>query len=171
MTTEENPLTFLAWHKPSITPGEYTIQIHQTIVSDNIPTDDPGFSTALLSFAVFGEHFVLPPAEVHSVFPPDGSMGDHWNVLPHVVLCRSTLPWERVTDTQDEQTPWLALLVFHDGEDVKTESICLRDAIPGVMPERGESLDDKVGTTWFWGRLRTLPHRLAQKDEFLSPHE
>jgi hypothetical protein len=28
-------------------------------------------------------------------FPPDGSLGEHSNVLPHIILNRSTLPWER----------------------------------------------------------------------------
>ncbi len=43
--TENNELTFLAWHKPGILPGEYSVQVTQTIVADKIPADDPGFGT------------------------------------------------------------------------------------------------------------------------------
>lgn len=143
-TETNNTLTLLDWHKPGILPGEYVIQVKQTIAADEIPTEDPGFATPLLSFAVLGERFVLAPNEVHAVFPPDASMGDHSNVLPHVVLRRSTLPWERKTDATDHSTPWLALLVFHDGEDVETKSMRLGDAIPGVRLERGQTIEDKV---------------------------
>lgn len=144
-------LTFLDWHKPGILPGEYTIKVEHKIIADGIPADDPGFATPALSFAVLGERFTLPPAEVHAVFPPDASMGDHSNVLPHVALRRSTLPWERQTDPNDKSTPWLALLVFHDGEDSEAKSMSLSEAKGGgFFPdyagqlERGQSMDDKI---------------------------
>ncbi len=98
----------------------------------------------VLSFAVLSERFVLAPNEVHAVFPPDASMGDHSNVLPHVVLRRSTLPWERKTDANDDSTPWLALLVFHDGEVAEPKSMSLGQAISGVQLERGQTNEDKV---------------------------
>jgi hypothetical protein len=152
MATEINDeLNFLDWHKPGILPGEYTIQVKHTIVAEGIPADDPGFATPVLSFAVLGERFALAPDEVHAVFPPDGSMGDHSNVLPHVVLRRSTLPWERQTAPNDTSTPWLALLVFHADEIGEATSMSLSDAKNGgffsdqnIQLERGQTLDDKV---------------------------
>jgi hypothetical protein len=68
---------------------------------------------------VFGERFALAEDDVVSVFPPPGSLGDHADVLPHVVLRRSTLPWERrvgiAGQPAQETIPWMAVLVF--GED------------------------------------------------------
>ena len=116
MTATDTNLRFISWHKPGILPGEYTIQVKQTIAATEIPASDPGFGTTVMSFSVQGERFVLPPTEVHAVFPPDSSMGDHSKVLPHILLRRSTLPWERKTNDKDDSAPWLALLVFHDGE-------------------------------------------------------
>jgi hypothetical protein len=53
------------------------------------------YFTTRQTFTVTGERFALKPADVIGVFPPANSNGDHANVLPHVVLNRSTLPWER----------------------------------------------------------------------------
>jgi hypothetical protein len=136
--TETNKLTLLDWHKPGIEAGEYTIQVTQKIVAEGIPENDPGFATESLSFAVRCEQFVLAPKEVYAVFPPDGSMGDHSLVLPHVVLTRSTLPWERRTDDKDRLTPWLALLVFHAGEIGEAKSMRLDEAVSG------QSVKDQV---------------------------
>ncbi|MBK8729536.1 MAG: hypothetical protein IPM00_09185 [Tetrasphaera sp.] len=36
--------------------------------------------------------------------------------LPQVVIKRRTLPWERQADPANENTPWLALVVFAEGE-------------------------------------------------------
>ena len=56
-------------------------------------------------------------------------MGDHSNVLPHIVLNRSTLPWERTAikkgDSQnlkEEKLSWLVLLLFEEGELSVTQS-------------------------------------------------
>ena len=145
---------FLSWHRPVVTAGDYTIQVKQTIAAPNIPANDPGFGTPVISFSVQGERFVLAPAEVHAVFPPDASMGDHADVLPHVVLRRSTLPWERKADPADKATPWLALLVFHDDEFRNSEvteatTMSLSQAtngarFPAYKPEPGQSMDDQV---------------------------
>ncbi len=42
-----------------------------------------------------GERFSLADDDVVAVFPPSGSLGDHADVLSHIILRRSTLPWER----------------------------------------------------------------------------
>ncbi|MGB6014576.1 MAG: hypothetical protein WBG32_07585, partial [Nodosilinea sp.] len=83
---------------------------------------------------VAGPRFFLPASEIHSVFPPENGVGDYNNVLPHVVLNRHTLPWERlvaevVVDNNSknetaktrnkelEKIPFLALLVFTEDEE------------------------------------------------------
>src|SRR5262249_37216212 len=89
------------------------------VVKDKIDTLSVTAPSRL--FHVAGEQFNLPPSCIHSVFPPAGSLGDHSDVLPHVTLERSTLPWERPANATgaDENTPWLTLLVF-DGEKKPT---------------------------------------------------
>lgn len=105
------------------------------------PNDDPSLLKEVLqvlgvrisekrSFSIMGERFALNPTDVVQVFPPAGSRGDHANVLPHVMLKRSTLPWERVPvaektvktgDIPDREIvtalPWMAILVLDDSSD------------------------------------------------------
>ena len=100
---------------------------------------------------VAGPRYFIPPSEVHSVFPPENGEGDYNNVLPHVVLNRCTLPWERlVASTGDdalEQIPFLALLVFTEDEEANGDvmppiTITVEDL--GAPLEPGEKPTDKV---------------------------
>lgn len=151
MTTDDT-VSFLQWHRPDIDPGDYTIEVKQEISAAAIPKDT--FHSPVMKFSVQGERFALPPGEVHAVFPPDASMGDHANVMPHVVLTRSTLPWERHADPNDKSAPWLALLVFHDDDEGlrRAATMSLGDATKGTPKfhdyehtlERGQSLADQV---------------------------
>ena len=85
------------------------------------------FPDARFRFSVLGPRFSLDPQVVDSVFPPAGSLGDHSNVLPHVVINRSTLPWERTAVSikkedseklkkEKKRLSWLVLLLFEEGE-------------------------------------------------------
>lgn len=148
-TPAADTISFLEWHKPSIEPGDYTIQVQQHIVADGI-SDNAVFPTESMTFSVQGERFALPPTEVHAVFPPNASMGDHARVLPHVVLRRSTLPWERHADPDDKDVPWLALLVFHEGEVGESQTMSLEKAKEGARfpdytrEKRGQTGDEQV---------------------------
>ncbi|QLQ31705.1 MAG: hypothetical protein HZT40_08990 [Candidatus Thiothrix singaporensis] len=107
---------------------------------------------------VQGERFALKPAEIAAVFPPAGSLGDHANVLPHLVLTRSTLPWEREAQAGSAEVPWLALLVLDEEELVpsvgkaQAHTLPLSDLLaantglgwPGVALEQGQAADMKV---------------------------
>lgn len=104
---------FLQYHKPALADGKYEITVTQEIKIHGQPVEP--FSTTR-TFFVSGERFELKPTDIHAVFPPSGSLGEHANVLPHIILNRSTLPWERSADTSNDNFPWLALLLFEDGE-------------------------------------------------------
>jgi hypothetical protein len=123
---------FIDFHKPGLTAGDYEISVIQKIDTTDQKIADAVFTTDLhgpnghslpRKFTVAGERFELKPTDIHSVFPPDGNLGEHSNVLPHIILNRSTLPWERRpeenTPGAEEKigdTPWLALLLFDDSE-------------------------------------------------------
>ena len=65
------------------------------------------------------------------MFPSPGSLGEHSNVLPHIILKRSTLPWERQADpgvNRGKDTPWLALLLFEEQEIGSPRTLMLRDS-------------------------------------------
>jgi hypothetical protein len=148
----DDTISFLQWHRPTIEPGDYTIQVKQEISDPAIPQDNT-FHSPVMKFSIQGERFALPPGEVHAVFPPDASMGDHAKVLPHVVLRRSTLPWERHADphdNKDKAAPWLALLVFHDGDEglEHPDPMSLEKAMEGSPKLHdfggGQTLSDQV---------------------------
>jgi hypothetical protein len=95
------------------------------------------------SFTVAGPRYGLGPKDVLAVFPPEGNAGDHSNVLPHIILTRSTLPWERESHKmppgERSAMPWMGLLIFDDveGADKPTiETISL-----GQMPKKGSPAD------------------------------
>ena len=102
---------FLEYHRPAMPPGQYVIEVQQDVSGPGIGPDT--FPTRR-RFTVAGDRFRLRPPDVYAVFPPDGSLGDHSDVLPHVVLTRSTAPWEYQAD--DRNTPWLAVLLFTEDE-------------------------------------------------------
>lgn len=80
-------------------------------------------------FAIDGPRFTLPADLVASVVPPRNGHGGFEDMLPHIALGRKTLPWERDPDLSsptsassdpppldDLPTPWMALLLFEEGE-------------------------------------------------------
>jgi hypothetical protein len=139
-------LQFVQFHSPGLLAGSYRITVQQTV---NVPA--PATFTAERTFAVGSERFSLAPAEVHAVFPPDGSLGDHSNTLPHVVLERSTLPWERTADPVEERLSWLAVLLFTEEEAPKPATAALSELMspsgyqyPAFELEPGQKADDRV---------------------------
>jgi hypothetical protein len=76
---------------------------------------------------IIGPRFSLDPTLVANVYPPRNGQGAYEDALAQVVLTRRTLPWERAVGfptppadpaipPQNGQIPWVALLVFQDGE-------------------------------------------------------
>ena len=131
MSDQTDKIRFVDYHRPDLSDGDYTITVTQTIKgTETIKAKKQNFSdssaNATLQFSVLGPRFTLDPQLIEGVFPPPGSLGDHANVLPHILLNRSTLPWERMAvndaktiagQTHDtKELPWLALLLFDEGE-------------------------------------------------------
>ncbi len=137
MNNTSTKVEFLQFHQPSLKDGDYTIQVQQLIeekenripkIHLNLDPAEPGvFANLEKKFHVQGERFHLKPQDIRAVFPPVHNLGEHSNVLPHIVLNRSTLPWERVSNhkdvndpkgdlEEDKDTPWMALLVFYEDE-------------------------------------------------------
>lgn len=144
-------------HLPGLASGAYEITVTHTLDAPGV-ADTHSF-TATQRFQVAGERFALADDQVVSLFPPPGSLGDHANVLPHVVLRRSTLPWERMAvplvegeahEAAKRSIPWLALLVFTDGEIPPTPNLQLSTLAaaapgwPGLALEEGQTGDDPV---------------------------
>ena len=155
MTNSTGKIQFIQNHKPALDAGTYEIKVSQTVEGKDINVGNSFASS--LTFVVQGNRFDLNPQDIHAVFPPAGSSGDHSNVLPHIVLKRSTLPWERNVQI-DKDVPWLALILIHEGEMAQSEDIkedknaqsegfrivTLKKLWSGVTLETGQNENDKV---------------------------
>lgn len=98
-------------HRPALPSGAYSLVTKWQVTVDN---KTEAQCDSKVEFWVAGERFCLNPADIHSVYPPQGGRGSYENSLPHVVLSRDTLPWERSAD--GDKAPWLALLLLHESE-------------------------------------------------------
>jgi hypothetical protein len=116
-------------------------------------------------FDIDGPRFSLAATEVGGVFPPNNAHGGFDESVPHVVILRRTLPWERALTTQPSligipsraasdppppnpnpvqegqpQTygppPWLALLLFEEGEYTLNHNVPLQQAVPADAYQR-----------------------------------
>lgn len=105
-------------------------------------------------FAIDGPRFALPADLVASVVPPRNGHGGFYDMLPHIALGRKTLPWERdpglprsgdkpaapvgeyAPPLDDLPVPWVALLLFEEGECAIKQHETLRDHLPlGVLTD------------------------------------
>ncbi|WP_018658347.1 hypothetical protein [Actinomadura flavalba] len=144
-------LTFLAYRRPALPTGDYSVTVAQDLSSVAPATAVPATRyTATRTFSVASDRFTLPPGTVRSVFPPDGGLGEHSAVLPHAVLSRATLPWERAASPGEGAPPWLALLVFSGDEQPRPATVTVGTLatggahIPAPGPERAQHADDPV---------------------------
>lgn len=141
-TPAPGAIEFIESHRPQLDSGAYTIAVKHTISAGGKISEES--FAASRKFSVLGPRWAIDPQEIVAVFPAAGSLGEHSNVMPHLLLKRSTLPWERKPDHQSADVPWLALLLF-DEEDERTQKITTKalrlaelkqsgDLFPRILP-------------------------------------
>ena len=166
MTTEAMPvddmpansetITFVESYEPPIQAGTYLLTVTQEVTgtnSDGSKIDDKHSDNKTVY--VRGERFALDPQDIASVFPPDRNQGDHFNVLPHIVFSRKTLPWERRNGPDSQPTPnmplkrpWLALLLFHDDDPIPPIQVVKIGEVKGDSGKGIVSYDDAFQKTF-----------------------
>lgn len=82
---------------------------------------------------VSSRRFRLLPDEIYSVYPPADGSGEYGGCIPHVVLNRDTIPWERemFRDTEGKSCPWMMLLLLAEGEDCRRQEMTIAEALKG----------------------------------------
>lgn len=121
MNLQAGKIEFIEHHKPALRSGDYLVKTTQKVA---VKKEEKYHLETNRNFSVGGPRFQLAPQDIFAVFPPPASTGEHTHVLPHVILNRSTLPWEREIWKDSAVGPagagasasWLALLVFHHDE-------------------------------------------------------
>ena len=110
-------IEFISSHRPAIAPGDYTIQVVQELAITAPSPIQERYVGKARKIRVQQPAIRFNPDQVRSVFPPEGSLGDHALTLPHIVLTPSTLPWERSGATPAAtEVSWLVLLLFTNEE-------------------------------------------------------
>ncbi|KAK3345688.1 hypothetical protein B0H65DRAFT_467400 [Neurospora tetraspora] len=139
-------------------PSTYTIQVQQTISEDVPKKDEPKRedSTPTVTTPV-ERRFELRADSVYSKYPEQGHEATH-DVLPHIVLNDSTLPWERIGSSQAEdqhpddyarnRVPWMALLIFSPDElrldDAEKAAIFAHTSLNDPPPKQLKSMAVRV---------------------------
>lgn len=136
-------MRFFDNYVPPFDDGDYEITVTQTLAGSGDYEVNQSFSS-VQRFTVTGPRFAIDPAEIHREFPAPNSQGSFADDLPHIVLKKRALPWERNVfgDTDDAtRTPWLALLVLQPDEIL--DPIVGSNAPPndgGANPARSSSI-------------------------------
>jgi len=141
--TLPHKIGFHEYHRPSIDSGEYRVTINSLIKpSDKIEENNIEKTSR---FAIHSERFILNDQDIRAVFPASGSTGEYKSILPHIILKRSTLPWERHASKNDKKSPWLVLLLFDEDETPAKTIVTVADLAKDIYPcEAAQDDDDKL---------------------------
>lgn len=141
---DDSQVQFLDRNFPGLTDGLYEIDLELDVIGTGI-SQTPYQSS--LQYYIEGPQYSLSPNHVVTVYPPIESRGQYSNFLPHLVLERSSLPWERSPNTDPEsELPWLFLLMLRDSE-IETNPVSATtagDFYPNFNPGPGQASDDPM---------------------------
>ncbi|KAF4497946.1 hypothetical protein FAGAP_5893 [Fusarium agapanthi] len=114
---------FLSSYKPSLLPGDYRVDINQTVLSPS-EKESRTLKTEKKFTVVGPSRYHLPAGSIQVVYPAEGDSVPS-KTLPHVTLSDAHLPWELNPDkgnvianehVNGSLIPWIGLLVFTDDE-------------------------------------------------------
>ena len=151
---------------PPLVDGSYRLDAVTNVTYDNAAAP---LSSNSGYFDIDGPRFSLPATDVAAVYPPRNGHGGFDENIPQIVISRRTLPWERRltshpeiigTPTRDQWTPqpnpfppisgvpqefgpapWLALLLFAEGEYTLHQNVPLKSVVPADAYARLEVAD------------------------------
>ncbi|HEY8620566.1 MAG TPA: hypothetical protein VIM01_10880 [Dermatophilaceae bacterium] len=123
--------------QPALTAGDYRFTTTQNLAAvdkdGTLDATDLPVEALQTHVRVTSPRFLLPPDQALSTYPPAGTEGAYGSRLPQVVIKRRTLPWERQVDGAPAGAPWLALVVFAEGEAQVLTNVPAADCVtPGV---------------------------------------
>ncbi len=106
---------------PALPAKNYTLTLDHAV---HPPAGETaGSYNVTQAIEVVAPQFSIDTTIVQSVFPPAGGTDHYDETLPFIVLSDPALPWERALDPLNpgkanpaKPTPWMALLIFADGE-------------------------------------------------------
>jgi len=176
MPTDDVKLTIeiMDRHVPQLGSGDYRLEVTTHIRSTvdvhkgyAFVCGDESEPETTRHFSVLGPRFSLTAREIHGVFPPQNGLDNYAAVLPHIVIERSTLPWERSPDAKADTTTgeaiaepsaagakdaedagaasWLAVLLLDEDEEAKKVTVP-HQSKGGASPVQTMTLANLRGT-------------------------
>ena len=146
--TVKKIVRFYEYVQPGFQDGNYALIAEQDISFQKKDKPVSKKYTNESRFTAQGPRFSLDPGNLVSAFPPPFSLGEYTNVVPHVVLARNTLPWERSLGSEiaDNDPPWLGVILFDEADPAPAiQEKTLLDLLPkdeetetgekGLLPE------------------------------------
>lgn len=158
-TDPKDFLVFHDMHEPVLENSDYTLSFSHTL--DPRTGDAAASGAGELHLRVVGPQLSLPTGSVVATFPANLSADRYYSVLPHALLSRGTLPWERdpratgrgKAAARKDALPWLALLILDEDElstGVASTSPARISTVPAkkMPPEiaSGDTHDDDMVT-------------------------
>lgn len=115
-TSDGDELVFSDYHA-TVHDGDYRFVATSSLAPD---PGDPLFSgTSSITIRVSGPQTSLPQGSVVSTYPAGKSSGPYHAVLPHVVLARGSMPWERspyAGSITESTAPWMVVVILNPAE-------------------------------------------------------
>ena len=145
---------------PPLVDNSYRLTLQTNVTIDGTPQP---LDSKQAFFDIEGPRFRLNPADVATVVPPRNGHGPFTEVVPHIAIYRRTLPWERKINPDgsavpvpktnsdlpalpQDVLPWLALLLFEEGEytllqNQPLEQVLPKDVLQALNPPQGVTCD------------------------------
>lgn len=128
---------------PQLRPGDHQLDAAQSVQSEARTLATVAPSTVKFTIVDPGAG-PLPATEVLAVYPPAGAEDATDVMLPHIVLRSRSLPWANALPGTPD-APWLALLLFADGDatlapdaDKRVHARVSHARLRALMPRRSE---------------------------------
>ena len=129
---KDSQIEFVSSHHPAFSPGDYTLRVSQSLEITAPEARSETYSGKPQMIRVQPPDTRLNPQQIRTLFPPEGSLGEYSQNLPHIVLTPSTLPWEKnaLRTSDSGEQPWLALILFTEEEFAQVEQGSLTSGGP-----------------------------------------
>lgn len=120
---EQDRIKLAAAATPGLADDTYTLKAEQNATIPNCKIEP-----AVFTFSGGADPLKLSPEQVYSVYPPKDIFGKFSLTLPHIVFTDKTLLWECNIGKVKGLVPWLALLLFDEGEGTVLRSMASKTA-------------------------------------------
>ncbi|UCD77212.1 MAG: hypothetical protein JSW26_17515 [Desulfobacterales bacterium] len=135
---DDRPIRMWSFFKPALQGGEYKISVEQML-----QLSDADIKALQQKLYIDAPRFALDPRDIHSLYPARDAAGSFAGELPHIVFTKRTLPWERpisatataMPEDNPPPVPWLALVVFVEGEVSETFTTTIKDYLQTDNPK------------------------------------